>query len=153
MPLQVSSDPFGKAAEHAALAIRKLQESGVPPSLESFSVWYCYYSGSEPELVAEIDRTPEDQRRADSLYFAELFERHIAGGGARDELVEANQRMRSALAEVVGALAGAAAESGAYSLKLQELAPYGVVEQLGKPFLPQDLQRVVVKFSPGSAKP
>lgn len=124
MSVAASIDQFGEAAQNAALAIRRLQRSGVPPQLETFVVWYSYYAGAQPQLVAALDRAMGDGDSVDPYVSKELFERYIAGGQAQAALLGTNDRMRETLAQIVDALSNAAAENGAYGERLTALVPH-----------------------------
>ena len=123
MSEQANVDLFNEAAQHAALAIRRLQRSGIPPDLETFIVWYSYYSGEPAPLVAELERAMGSDDSVDAYVSKELFERYVAGGETHATLIGSNDRMRRALGEVVAALSDAAAQAGACGERLLALVP------------------------------
>lgn len=87
----------------ALQAFTRMQELGVPPTPENYATWFAYYSGSNPELSAEVDRldlsgmlTAENTARLHDDFLGMAQERR----GLQDISMKIEEAMRSLIEQV-----------------------------------------------------
>ncbi len=93
-----------RTAARAAKAIRRHRQSPTP---ENYHVWYAYYAGGHPDLVAAIDAHLADGRPLDDGRMLALYERHLSTAAEAKQLREAGERLERLTSQLGAELASA----------------------------------------------
>jgi diguanylate cyclase len=95
-----------------------IEELGLLPTPEIFSVWYAYHSDSNPGLVRAVELIRERGEALDAARCQELFDRFLGTAAHERRLQAAGQRLGELAQRLTERIGGLSAETERYGASL-----------------------------------
>ncbi len=123
-----------QAAQWCKKALEALQNDGLPPTPENYTVYYNYHAGSNPALNVALDTLHHETQTITEDQLHDLFEKHLGMEAEQKFLSQVKAEIDAELKRAMSVIADAAAESGIFDENLSsfssKLSPTTPVEQI-----------------------
>ena len=106
----------------AAAAMRSIQENGLHIDPRSFSVWYEYHQGSNPDLRRLIDILLSNRKTVGTDDVARLYDRFIANPGDHQDLRATAERMQDTLCQVLALVREAGVDASRFGTAIRTVS-------------------------------
>jgi diguanylate cyclase len=107
-------DGAAQARRHCAAAFRVMQEHGVAPTPQNYTVWYAYASGANAEIRRLIDDLIAAGRPFTSEIAAELYARLVTDGQPLELLAGAHHGLDRLVRDIRRHIEDASATAGSF---------------------------------------
>ena len=94
------NDSLGKAKEFGQEAIRLMDQHGVAPHPDNFTVWYDYVSGRNPDLVKALDVLVSNKMELNEQRCGDIVEQYYGGGVSPLDLGDTCDRLVDLMGQV-----------------------------------------------------
>ncbi len=113
-----ADDNKNKTDAWARDALERIKQDGLMPIPDNFSVYFAYYSGSNPNLKMAMDALLQTSSKLNQTQCTELFQAHLSLEAEHRVLNATTTTIESELNRVMGALTNTAAETSQYGQSL-----------------------------------
>ncbi len=106
----------------AIAAMRSIQANGLQVDPQSFSVWYQYHQGTNPELRRLIDIILSNRTNVGREAIARIYDRFVANPSDHQDLRAIAERMQQTLAQVQSLVRDAGADASRFGAAVTKAA-------------------------------
>jgi diguanylate cyclase len=121
-PLLLGDESAEQAAECAKGAFASMQENGVAPTPQNFSVWYTFHTGRNDSLKRAIEILVSNRQPFTDKINNELYERFFTASREHTALRESTRRVQEILSQLMGELGTTGASTKSYNAALREIS-------------------------------
>ncbi|MDH3472989.1 MAG: GGDEF domain-containing protein [Rhodospirillales bacterium] len=119
---QTTSEEQDQTVEVAKSALDRMAEQGISADPTNFTVWYGYYSGTNPELNRTLDLLINHDVEFTDKLSEEIYAKFFGAEEQGDEIRAASKRIQEAVNEIVDCLYGAGEDQSTYVEKLAQFS-------------------------------
>ena len=107
-----------QANEYAQAALARIKKEGLPPTPDTYELWYIYFSAQNPDVVRAIDILADSKSTITEQQCHELYQRFISQDRGEDTIRRAGDQVTATIKNVSGAVRDVKSATSAYTGKL-----------------------------------
>lgn len=112
-------DTEAQAAGHAAEALSRMAQHGVPANPNNFAIWYAFVSDRFPDLTYAVQGVLQTGQPFSAETCRDIYDRFFGSAAEEEELRQAGQRIEEALGKLIDFMGTAKQGASNYSDALQ----------------------------------
>lgn len=114
----VSQKEFQKSKDIAQNVLARLDKEGLPPTPETYTLWYNYYSGANADVTRAIDVMDKEGKGFTELGCTNLYREHILDRKSEEVMKKAEATVFTVLNDLMDIMTDAKVATGDYSVAL-----------------------------------
>lgn len=132
------SHPLDKATKYANAALERMLKEKLPPTPETYELWYVYYAGINADVTRAIDILEAAGQKITLEQCQEIHQRFLSDDDQSEEVRKVGDKIHETIRDVTGAVSNVKNAASKYNDTLS-----GVTEQLSDTMSKEEIENVL----------